>query len=375
MTAVASILKGRVLSNANRADAWRILLWACIACAIVELSVVTFDSVWAQEIADPDVHVSITADPEELTVGDLATLTLEVIHPSDHIVVLPRLGPEWGPFEVQLQTPAQTDSGGDGISTTRKRFRVALFAPGEYETPSLPLTVRAADGSVSLVSAPATRLTVRSVLSGADDALRDIRSPADLSESFWDRPAVRVLVSLFALGSLGKVAYMLYRRFRGDAATPEPVMDTRTPREIATQELDRIERLDLPGRGQFKEHYTLVSAVLRARAFAKSKKGVGCDGMEVSDGTLVNAAGRIQPAQKATGRDHGPTIQSWQGTSTGWSIGADDSSSDVWSTLIERDLQIRRHLSDLDGRIGVETQSIGGYAVEAAANGVGVRSA
>ena len=117
------------------------------------------------------------------------------------------------------------------------------------------------------------------------------------------------------------------------------------------------------------------SRLVTGRAFAKSKKGVGYDGMEVSDGTLVNAAGRIQPAQKATGRDHGPTIQSWQGTSTGWSIGADDSSSDVWSTLIERDLQIRRHLSDLDGRIGVETQSIGGYAVEATANGVGVRSA
>ena len=28
------------------------------------------------------------------------------------------------------------------------------------------------------------------------------------------------------------------------------------------------------------------------RAFAKSKKGVGYDGMEVSDGTLVNAAGK-----------------------------------------------------------------------------------
>ena len=264
MTKGDSVLNGPFPGVIRRAGTWRALLWVWVLCCIVGSSAGPFGSAAAQEIAVPDVHVSVTADPEELTVGDLATLILEVTHPSDHVVVLPSLGSVWGPFEVRSQEPARTDPGGDGISTTRKRFRVALFAPGEYETPSLPLTVRAADGSVSLVNAPAARLTVRSVLSGADDALRDIRSPADLSESFWDRPAVRVLVSLFALGSLGMAAYMLYRRLRGDAATPEPVMDTRTPREIATQELDRIERLDLPGYGQFKEHYTLVSAVLRA---------------------------------------------------------------------------------------------------------------
>ena len=263
MTAIASILKRRVWRVANGAHAWRILLWVCIASAIGGLSAGGFDSATAQEATVPNVHVSMTADPRELTVGDIATLTLEVTHPADHAVVLPRLGPEWGPFDVRSQTPAQTDYGNDGALKTRKRFRVTLFAPGEFETPDLSLTVRAPDGSVSQIDAPMARLTVGSVLSGTDDALIDIRSPADLSVDFWDRLAVRALVALVALGALGTVAFLLYRRSRGYAATPEPVIDTRTPLEIATQELDRIERLDLPGGGQFKEHYTLVSAVLR----------------------------------------------------------------------------------------------------------------
>ena len=266
MTTWLSILRRSFLPCIIRqVGAGRLPLWVwAVCCCVVGSSVGPFGSAGAQEIAVPDVHVSITAVPDELTVGDLATLTLEVIHPSDHIVVLPKLGPEWGPFEVQLQTPVQTDSGGDGTSTTRKRFRVALFAPGEYETPTLPLTVRAPDGSVSQIDAPTARLTVRSVLSGTDGALRDIRSAADLMESFWDRPAVRALAALLALASFGIATYFVHLRFRGDAATPEPVLDTRTPLEIATQELDRIERLDLPGSGGFKEHYTLVSAVLRA---------------------------------------------------------------------------------------------------------------
>ena len=34
-----------------------------------------------------------------------------------------------------------------------------MFAPGEYETPSLPLTVREPDGSVSQVDSPRATLS------------------------------------------------------------------------------------------------------------------------------------------------------------------------------------------------------------------------
>ena len=43
----------------------------------------------------------------------------------------------------------------------------------------------------------------------------------------------------------------------------QPVADTRSPWEVAIQELDRINRLDLPGSGDLREHYTLVSGVIR----------------------------------------------------------------------------------------------------------------
>ena len=40
-------------------------------------------------------------------------------------------------------------------------------------------------------------------------------------------------------------------------------VDTRTPWQAAVQEFDRIDRLDLPGDGRFKEHYTGIAGIMR----------------------------------------------------------------------------------------------------------------
>ena len=55
------------------------------------------------------------------------------------------------------------------------------------------------------------------------------------------------------------VAAYLLMRGRGAAA---PV-DTRSPYQIALEELHRIEALDLPSQSRFKEHYTLVTDCIR----------------------------------------------------------------------------------------------------------------
>ena len=60
------------------------------------------------------------------------------------------------------------------------------------------------------------------------------------------------------------VAYFLYRRHYGGEAGPAPTVDAMTPWETALQEIDRAERLGLPGDGRFKEHYTLVSGAVKA---------------------------------------------------------------------------------------------------------------
>ena len=220
------------------------------------------DTALAQTVPPPGVRASFAADRSEFTVGDLVTLSLVVAHPADLVVVVPRVGREWGPFEVQAQTSVQTVSDNDGVRTVAKQFRVTSFAPGALETPDLPVYIRARDGSVAQIYPNPVGVTVNSVLSGPDERLKDLRSPAGLSTPFWEQPVVLALAALAVL--VAAAGYYLYRRSHRLDATVQPVVDTRSPWEVATQELDRIDRIDLAGSGDLRGHYTLVSGVVRA---------------------------------------------------------------------------------------------------------------
>ena len=186
----------------------------------------------------------------------------------------PVVGPEWGPFEVISQAPAQTDSNGDGTETTRQQIEVTLFAPGTFETPDLPLSVRGPDGGVEQLLPSPLQLNVTSVLSGSDETLKDIRSPADLSPPAWRQPATLVAAALVVAAVLVGGSYVVHRR-RGQREQLLPAAETLTPLEAAIQEIDRIESLDLPVQGRFKEHYTLVSAVTRDYVRSMYLEGAG----------------------------------------------------------------------------------------------------
>ena len=246
-------LVGRVLGS----RAW--VLWTVSAAVAAMLP----GAVVAQDGSHAGVRVSLKADRTALTVGDLVTLTLEVTHPADHVVVVPRLGPEWGPFEVISQTTAHVSSNGDGTETTSQRLTVTVFALGTFETPDLSISVRGPDGGVERVFPLPVLLTVNSVLSGPDERLKDIRPPADLASPLWTRPAALAVAVLATLAVLVPGAYVVSRRLRGREPQPKLPVDARTPWEIAVQEIDRVERLDLPGDGRFKEHYALMAGVIQ----------------------------------------------------------------------------------------------------------------
>ena len=261
----------QVVRTARRPAVGLGVLWAVAAV----MAAMSPGAAVAQDGSHPDIRVSFTADRATLTVGDPVTLTLEVTHPTGYVVAVPRLGPEWGLFEVISQSQAHTDSNADGTETMRQQIEVTLFAPGTFETPELTMSVHGPDGGVERVFPSPVRLTVDSVLSGSDETLRDIRSPADLSPPLWKQPAVLVVAALTVVVVLLTVAYLLYRRFSGGEAQPAPTVDARTPWETALQEIDRTERLGLPGDGRFKEHYTLVSGVVKAYVRAMYLENAG----------------------------------------------------------------------------------------------------
>ena len=232
------------------------------ALAAALLAAGAFGTAFAQEDILSRVNISLELAPAKVSFGDEVTFTLDVTYPDDYGVVVQKLPRDWGQFEVRDQSQAQTVLNDDGTKTTSQTIRTVVFGRGTVQTPDLPISVRGPDGTVEQASPLPVELIVGSVLEHED--LEDIRQQADISTPIWDDPVARTSTLLIVLAGLlaGAVlaAYLIRRRLQG---SPVPILDTRTPWEIAINELDRIERLDLPEDGLFKEHYTLVADTMR----------------------------------------------------------------------------------------------------------------
>lgn len=218
--------------------------------------------------ANVDFYVVESPDHHPYTVGDRITLRLEVRHPTNSTVDLPKLDTEWGDFEVVSQTGQDTVANGDGTVITRKDIVVTLFAPGSYQTPPLIVThQQPGQSQPEELGAPVIPLKIDSVLIEGDNELRDLKEQAELPvPPLWPLFLAGVVVAAAVLGGgylAGQWAYNRWWRKVPLELAPAPVIDTRPPEVIALTELDRIEALDLPSQSQFKYHYTLVTDCLR----------------------------------------------------------------------------------------------------------------
>ena len=201
---------------------------------------------------------AVVRGPEgELYVGDPIVLTLSVHHPEDLQVIFPALDEQWGAFRVVSQTLDETLNHGDGFETSTQLIDVRAFQTGVFETPPLLVKLSDLDGNLSEVSTSPIPITISSVLVEGDSTLRDIKPQAALPYTNF--------LPWAALGGLLLVAFLgvsfFYRRQRRNGH--EGSIDTRLPHEVALDELDRIEKLDLPKTNAFKVHYTLISDCVR----------------------------------------------------------------------------------------------------------------
>jgi uncharacterized membrane protein (DUF2068 family) len=235
-----------------RIDIRRLAFWFLI------ITVLLFVAVRAAQ-ADELVQVALTADREELTVGDPVQLSLEVTHPAGYQVIIPKLEHMWGEFEVLSQSQASTSANDDGTETTRQIIEVTLFNLGEFETAPLPLTTSDGAGQVIEEVVPAVTLAVNPTLSEEDNNLRDIKPQAGLAvPPLWPW----ILGGLLAAALVAVVGWWAYRRWQGKPFGLAPVYN-RPPWQVAYDEITRIEGLGLLENQRFKEYYTLVTDCLR----------------------------------------------------------------------------------------------------------------
>lgn len=213
------------------------------------------------------LNVVLVADDREITVGDPLVLTISAVYPDGYHVIFPRLPQEWGSFEVRSQTPQPTTVNADLTRTAKQVIEVVLFAPGDHRTPEISVSFRGPDGEiVERLVRPAV-VHVTSVITRGDEELRDIKSQADISvPSLWPWT-----LGATAMGLVGLAAFVIWRRRSMFGPLVSDWVDPRTPFEVAMDQLDNIEELDLPSEGRFKEHYMLVTDTVRGYLYREFK--------------------------------------------------------------------------------------------------------
>ena len=205
------------------------------------------------------LSVVLAVEDRQITVGDPLVLTISAVYPDGYHVIFPRLPQQWGSFEVRSQTPRATVVNEDLTRTAKQVLEVAIFAPGDHQTPTVSVSFRGPDGQI--VERPVRPATVHvsSVLELDDQELRDIKAQADVSvPSLWPWT-----LGAATFGFLGLVAFILWRRGTTAAPLAPDWVVPPTPFEAAMDLLDHSEELDLPSEGRFKEHYSLVTDVVR----------------------------------------------------------------------------------------------------------------
>ncbi len=205
------------------------------------------------------LSVGLTVEDRQITVGDPLALTIYAVYPDDYHVIFPTLPQQWGSFEVRTQTPQATVINEDLTRTARQLVEVALFAPGDHQTPTFNISFRGPEGQIVERPVASVDVHVTSVLDPEDRLLRDIRPQADITvPSLWPWT-----LGAASLALLGLIVFAMRRRRTSVGLLAADWVEQRTPFQIAMERLDQIRDMDLPAGGRFKEHYSLVTDVVR----------------------------------------------------------------------------------------------------------------
>ena len=203
---------------------------------------------------------------QALTVGDIIQLTLTVTYPANYELIIPSLSQNWEDFEIKEQFEPETIINDNSTKTSTQIIQVSLFEVGTFQTPTWTITLRDQDDTLLERAVPQVSLTILSVLPAGETELQDLKPQVDLDvPPLWPWVLLAMLITVFVVGGL----WWGYNRFIKKQAVlepeliPQPIIDPRPAHQIAYEELDRIEQLDLLGQGRFKEYYTLVSDCMR----------------------------------------------------------------------------------------------------------------
>ncbi len=204
------------------------------------------------------VSVRSEVDRSTITVGDPIKYTLIITYEEDHRVYPPPLASNLGQFEIKDFKYPRTIRTDEGLLEERTEYTVTSFRTGDFQIPPLIIGFVTAEGDSGWVESEPIAIRIQSVnVEGAKD-IRDIKGPVEIPQGvrswmIWSGVALLVATA----GVILHILASRKKRLQEDIATePDVPID-----ELG--EFDKIDALGLIEKGQYKEHYILISEALR----------------------------------------------------------------------------------------------------------------
>jgi len=206
-----------------------------------------------------DVHLSVTADKQNVSIGDWITLHLQVTGPKDLVVTWPSFHEALKDFEFIKQGEPKTLTN-DQNTTSNVDVVVTKFDEGKYTIPALTIQYKTSKNSGTLQSNPIS-IGVTGVKVDTSKDIKDIKPPLSLGIS-WREILPYLLGAIAAILLIWVINYIRKKRKKGEKIY-QPQVPSRPAHEIALEALRKLEAEKLWQQGRVKEYHSRVSDVIR----------------------------------------------------------------------------------------------------------------
>ncbi|MXZ09316.1 MAG: protein BatD [Gemmatimonadetes bacterium] len=210
---------------------------------------------------DAAVEFLTGVDRDTITIGDPFVLRLRVHRGADDKaeIAYGKIFPQ--PFEIRHTGGVETEQLENGRVREKQHIVLANYQVGAFREPPLSVHIVNAEGDSGKITSQPIDVLVQSVRPEGTTDIRDVKPPwvivAQIPAWFW--LAVGGLILLLA----GLVWYIYRRRHRPEVELPPPPINW-------LEELDRVGQLGLIERENYRQYYSLLSAVLRRCLEAKT---------------------------------------------------------------------------------------------------------
>jgi hypothetical protein len=200
------------------------------------------------------IGVTARADKEQIAIGDRIKLDIFVKDTAGKEVLFPEAPEKFGDFTVIEAHPLKAKW--PRKETIGQAYVLSIYTTGTHVIP--PVQVKYRVSHKDEWRAEESRqipIDVRSVLTGNDTDIKDLKGLVLLKGNmFWFLVLVIVLAG-------AAILWLLWRRKMARTS----VMETgrKFAHEIAYDQLDKLQAMDLPGKGKVKEYYIRLSDIVR----------------------------------------------------------------------------------------------------------------